>query len=226
MKDLIYSYLAGQSVIISFQQMFFNMAVALFIGVIIFVAYRFSYSGTVYSTRFNISLVMLTLITTTVMTVIGNNIALSLGMVGALSIVRFRTAVKDPRDTVFIFWAITVGICCGTASFLIAGIGSSFLFLFLIVAGRIRAENRYILVIRGNKNLETEIEAIVFQYYKNINLRVKNTTEESVEFIYELSSKTILKTQETQDMPITDKLYGLKKIDYVNLICQNDEINR
>ena len=73
------------------------------ISVFIFISYRLSHSGSVYSSKFNVSLVTLTLITTTVMIVIGNNIALSLGMVGALSIVRFRTAIKDSRGTRYIF---------------------------------------------------------------------------------------------------------------------------
>ena len=72
-----------------------------------------SHRGTIYSKKFNVSLVVLTVLTSMVMTVIGNNVALSLGMVGALSIVRFRTAIKDSRDTVYIFWTIIVGICCG-----------------------------------------------------------------------------------------------------------------
>lgn len=66
----------------------------------------------------------MTVLTTTVMTVIGNNIALSLGMVGALSIVRFRTAIKDSRDTVYIFWTVIVGICCGVGDYLVASAGS------------------------------------------------------------------------------------------------------
>lgn len=93
-----------------------RMAVAAVIACFIFLSYRLSHSGSIYSMKFNVSLAVLTLITTTVMIVIGNNIALSLGMVGALSIVRFRTAIKDSRDTIYIFWAIVVGICCGAGS--------------------------------------------------------------------------------------------------------------
>ena len=85
-------------------------------------AYRFSHSGAVYSARFNVSLLMMTLITTMIMNVIGNNISLSLGMVGALSIVRFRTAIKDTRDTAYIFWCIAVGICCGVSYYALAAI--------------------------------------------------------------------------------------------------------
>ena len=83
-----------------------RLAVSAVIAGFLFLSYRISHSGSIYSTKFNVSLAALTLITTMVMIVIGNNIALSLGMVGALSIVRFRTAIKDSRDTIYIFWAV------------------------------------------------------------------------------------------------------------------------
>ena len=76
-----------------------------------------------------------------VMTVIGNNIALSLGMVGALSIIRFRTSIKDSRDTVYIFWTIIIGICCGVGDFIVAAAGSSTVFLVLLLFGRVKKEN-------------------------------------------------------------------------------------
>ena len=94
---------------------------------------------------------MLTVLTAMVMTVIGNNLALSLGMVGALSIVRFRTAIKDSRDTAYIFWTIIAGICCGAGDYLVAGIGSVIVFLIMVLFGRIRNDNRILLVIRGLK---------------------------------------------------------------------------
>ena len=105
-----------------------RMAVSAVVAAFIFLSYRLSHAGSIYSRKFNVPLAALTMITTTVMIVIGNNIALSLGMVGALSIVRFRTAIKDSRDTIYIFWAIVVGICCGSGDYLVAGIGSAFIF--------------------------------------------------------------------------------------------------
>ena len=87
-----------------------RLVMSAIIAAFLFLSYRLSHSGSIYSAKFNVSLMALTVITTTVMIVIGNNIALSLGMVGALSIVRFRTAIKDSRDTIYIFWAIVVGI--------------------------------------------------------------------------------------------------------------------
>ena len=102
-----------------------HLIVALVLGALIYLSYYISHSGTIYSKKFNVSLVMLTVLTAMVMTVIGNNLALSLGMVGALSIVRFRTAIKDSRDTAYIFWTIIVGICCGAGDYIVAGIGSA-----------------------------------------------------------------------------------------------------
>ena len=83
-----------------------NIVMSAVLGFFIFLSYAISHRGTIYSKKFNASLVVLTVLTGTVMTVIGNNIALSLGMVGALSIVRFRTAIKDSRDSIYIFWTI------------------------------------------------------------------------------------------------------------------------
>lgn len=91
---------------------------------------------------------MLTLVTTLVMCVIGNNIALSLGMVGALSIVRFRTAIKDARDTAYIFGRSRQGICLRHFDFMIAVLGSVVIFLLMLVLGNIQGNNRYLLIVR------------------------------------------------------------------------------
>lgn len=115
-----------------------RMFVATVLACFIYLSYMISHEGSIYSKKFNVSLMALTTITTAVMIVIGNNVALSLGMVGALSIVRFRTAIKDSRDTIYIFWAIVVGICCGAGDFMVAGGGSAFTFLLLLVFGRIK----------------------------------------------------------------------------------------
>ncbi|HEO2249738.1 TPA: DUF4956 domain-containing protein, partial [Streptococcus agalactiae] len=99
MKDLLRNSLE-QSGNLSFQDMILHILVAALLSVVIYVSYAYTHSGTAYSKKFNVSLMTLTVLTATVMTVIGNNVALSLGMVGALSVVRFRTAIKDSRDTV------------------------------------------------------------------------------------------------------------------------------
>ena len=102
MKQYLYD-LVQQVEALNTAQLAIHIIMAVLLGFVIYVSYYVAHAGTVYSRKFNVSLVVLTVLTSTVMTVIGNNIALSLGMVGALSIVRFRTAIKDSRDTVYIF---------------------------------------------------------------------------------------------------------------------------
>ena len=212
------------------QAILLRLAMAVVIGAFIFLSYRLSHEGSIYSRKFNVSLVAMTVITTTVMVVIGNNIALSLGMVGALSIVRFRTAIKDSRDTIYIFWTIVVGICCGAGDFWVAGVGSAFTFLVLLIFGRVKNDDRLLLIIRSARVNEEKIEALVFQYYsRKANLRVKNTTETTVEFIYELSRRTADRAAKASKggvrKSITDALYEIGSIEYCNIVTQNDEIS-
>lgn len=168
----------------------------------------------------------LTVITTAVMIVIGNNIALSLGMVGALSIVRFRTAIKDSRDTIYIFWTIVTGICCGAGDFLISGVGCTFTFLILLIFGRIKNDNRMLFIIRTARVNEQRIEALMFQYFtRKANLRVKNTTENSVEFIYEISKRVLDRSGKGKEKSIIDAIYEIGNIEYCNIVMQNDEIS-
>lgn len=212
------------------QSILLRLAMAAAIACFIYLSYKISHEGSIYSKKFNVSLMALTVITTSVMVVIGNNIALSLGMVGALSIVRFRTAIKDSRDTVYIFWTIVVGICCGAGDFLVAAVGSAFAFLILLFFGRIKNDDRILLIVRSARVNEERIEALIFQYYaRKANLRVKNTTESSVEFIYELSKRAMEKAQKHKGgyptKSITDAIYEIGNIEYCNIVTQNDEIS-
>lgn len=226
MKEFLYNYFQNTSGSLSLQDALMNFAVALGLGIVIFLSYRYSHSGAVYSARFNVSLVKLTLITTLVMNVIGNNIALSLGMVGALSIVRFRTAIKDPRDTTYIFWCIAVGICCGVSDYMIAAVGTGVIFLFVLMFGAVKANDRYLLIAHASSQAQAEIEnAVLVTFAGKATMRVKNTTRENVEYIYELSGRLLDKTKK-KGLSITDRLYEIEGTQSVNLVCQNEEINR
>ena len=114
-----------------------NNIIALIVSFFIMFIYKISYVGTAYSRKFNISIGTITIITAMIMSIISNNIALSLGMVGALSIIRFRTAVKDVRDATYIFWAIAAGIGCGVSlSMRLLLLVQLFYFFFLLLQGK------------------------------------------------------------------------------------------
>jgi len=207
------------------QEILLNIGMSALLGFLIYISYYITHRGTVYSKKFNASLVVLTMLTGVVMTVIGNNIALSLGMVGALSIVRFRTAVKDSRDTVYIFWTIIVGICCGVGDYSVALIGSAGVFVVLLVLGLIKNDNRMLLIIRGKRDSQSTAQAKVYQLFrKRAILRVQNTTEDDFELIYELSQTTIKKSVDST-YQISDEIYQIGRIEYVNLVMQNDEVS-
>ena len=114
---------------------------AFLVGLYVFFIYRITFAGVIYSRTFNLSLVMLCMVTATVIMFMANNVKLSLGMVGALSIVRFRTAIKDPIDTVFMFWAIAEGIALGAGYFIAGVIAAVFIGLCMILPqGRIKSK--------------------------------------------------------------------------------------
>ncbi|HFQ9029105.1 TPA: DUF4956 domain-containing protein [Streptococcus agalactiae] len=224
MKDLLRNSLE-QSGNLSFQDMILHILVAALLSVVIYVSYAYTHSGTAYSKKFNVSLMTLTVLTATVMTVIGNNVALSLGMVGALSVVRFRTAIKDSRDTVYIFWTIVVGIYCGVGDYVVAALGSSVIFILLWVMGRVKNENRMLLIVKCDRTLEVDLEGIFFQYFDGKAVqRVKNSTTNTIEMIFEISRKDYDK-QHHVDNQLTEKVYQLGNIDYFNIVSQSDEIN-
>lgn len=220
---------------LSVQDIILRIGMSAVLGIVVYLSYRLSHTGTIYSAKFNITLLTLTILTATVMTVIGNNVALSLGMVGALSIIRFRTSIKDSRDTVYIFWTIIIGICCGVGDFVVAAVGSAIVFLVLLIFGRIRNEHRLLLIIRCDRDRESDVRRALFEYFPTPpTLKAENTTNESIEFLYELNRKMLDKAQarervnavasERSSRSLAELLYELGGMDYVNIVEQSDEI--
>jgi len=224
MRNILLDILT-QSGGLTVQDIAIRMGAASLLSVVIYISYWFTHAGASYSKKFNVSLITLTILSCTVITVIGNNIALALGMAGALSIVRFRTAIKDSRDTTYIFWAVIVGLCSGVGDFWTAIIGSGVVFIVMLLMGRVRNENRILLIIKSKKSLESEIEGVVFQHFNmKPMLRVKNTTPDSVEFIFEMGRNTYNRTYKGEKN-ITQLLYEKDGVEYVNIVTQNDEIS-
>ena len=224
MREKIFSLFTNPSDM-TWEQILMNIGVAALLGFFVFISYYISHRGTIYSKKFNASLVILTVLTGTVMTVIGNNIALSLGMVGALSIVRFRTAIKDSRDTVYIFWAIIIGICCGVGNYLVASVGSAVVFVVILILGCIKSDNRILLIVRAARSKQPIVKSKVYKLFGGkAVLRVENTTEGSVELIYELT-QNMLKKAEKNEPDISGSIYAIGNVEYVNTVMQNDEVS-
>ena len=149
------------------ETVFLILVIAFIVALIIYLTYKNTYTGVMYNPRFNVSLIMITMVTTIVMVVIGSNISVSLGMVGALSIIRFRTAVKDPRDTAFIFWAVVSGLACGTQNYTIVIAGSIVICLVLFGFKKvISRDDKFILIIKGKDFSIDVIEKIISKKVK------------------------------------------------------------
>ncbi len=228
MKELLYNGLMTTQGALTLTDVIINFVAACVISILIFVSYKLSHSGAVYSRKFNVSLVMLVLVTTLVMNVIGNNIALSLGMVGALSIVRFRTAIKDPRDTAYIFWAIAVGICCGVSDYLIAGIGTFIIFLFLALFGIVKDNERILIVIHMDVKASEAIENAMMSLFEGkAILRVDNRNVDNgqAEVIYEISDKMLAKSKKVNGA-CNKVLAAIEGVNAISMVRQDDEINQ
>lgn len=142
---------------VSMLDMAIAMALAFFIGIFIFFVYKKTFSGVMYSSSFGVTLVALTMITTLVILAVTSNVVLSLGMVGALSIVRFRTAIKEPLDIAFLFWAIAVGIVLAAGMIPLAVIGSIVIGVVLLVfVNRKSHFNPYLIVINCDSHASEE----------------------------------------------------------------------
>ena len=158
------------------------------VGLIIAFVYRRCYRGVLYSPTFAMTLMMLTLITTPVVMCIKSNIALSMGMVGALSIVRFRTAVKDPMDTAYMFWALTMGILLGAELYVhaLAVVLGISVILMLMTFVRFRNPNSYLLVVHYDDYAESEITQLLRRTVRQRKLRSKTVTRSGAEMTVEV----------------------------------------
>ncbi|MDD5899183.1 MAG: DUF4956 domain-containing protein [Clostridia bacterium] len=193
------SGLAAQFKSIVPADLFIALGLAFVTGIIIAIVYRKTYRGVLYSPSFTLTLVMLTLITTPVVMCIKSDIALSMGMVGALSIVRFRTAVKDPLDTAYMFWALTMGILLGAGLHLIALIVVLCIsvLMFVLTFVKFTNPNAYLLVLHYDEYCEGAIQSELGRSVKSHKLRSKTLTRAGAEMTYEvrLSDKTEVVTR-------------------------------
>lgn len=165
-----------------------TMIVTAFLALYIFFVYRIITKKTFYSKSFNISLAGVSVITAAIILTVQSSIVISLGMVGALSIVRFRTAIKDPMDLMFLFWSISIGIICGAGLAEIAVILSLVLTVGIVVLDRIPvAKAPMILVVNStNSDVENDLMDIVNEFSKHSKIKSRNMTSTTLDITIEL----------------------------------------
>ena len=168
-----------------------GLAAALVIGLFIFVIYRKTLTGVMYSTGFALTLVGLSLVTTLVIMAVTSNVVLSLGMVGALSIVRFRAAIKEPVEIVFLFWSLAVGIVIGAGMISLAVIGSAIIgVILLLFANRRIHSDPYILVAScADEAAETAVLELLTKAAARCIVKSKTVTAAGIELTAELRTR-------------------------------------
>jgi uncharacterized membrane protein YhiD involved in acid resistance len=201
-------------------EVIFHLSVALVCGVFISLLYRLTYRGVNYSSNYVVSIIMLTMITALVIMVIGNNLARAFGLVGAMSIIRFRTAIKDTQDIMFIFFALAIGLACGAGMFLLAIIGSVFIGCGLWLAIAVNSENPrskpYLLqVYMLSQHMdERVIIPSLERYCKRVDMINMKTLGESDRPMVELSYYVYFKRARDGSSLLSElnKLEGIQKV--------------
>lgn len=194
-----------------------SLAVALLFSFILWATYRLSNTKATYQPRFAATLIALSLLSTILMDLIQSNLALSLGMLGSLSIVRFRTNIKDTRDIGYIFWSMAVGLAASTGCYLIGGIGSLLLGLLMLVTKKsATATDEMMFVIRGSNTDMDAINTLVQRECIRSTVKAKNVLSDSYEIVYQV------RVSQDESNPMIRNLFDLGGVDSVNLLAGNN----
>lgn len=191
-----------------------TLGMAALFAAILWIAYRFAHTRDSYEPKFAVTLIVLSFVSTILMDLIQTNLALSLGMLGSLSIVRFRTNIKDPRDIGFIIWSMAIGIAAATESLLIGLVGSVILAaVMILIKGSGARTNQMLLVVRGSDVDLNRIQAIVDHMEGTNTIKAKNILSDSFELVYEVN------VSDAESNDVIDNIFELGGIDSVNLLA-------
>lgn len=195
-----------------------TLAFALITGVLISLVYKITYRGVLYSPQFSMVLIMLTLVTAPVVMAIGSNVALSMGMVGALSIVRFRTAIKEPMDLMFLFWSISVGIICGAGLAQVAVILSVVMTLGILILDRLPVARAPMIFVVNADNFDAEDAVVetVRKYAKHYRIKSRNLAENSLDLVLELRTD--------EGGKLVREVMGLAGVTSASLLAHDGEV--
>lgn len=207
--DIFKSSFLEKSASFSLVDSLIGMASAFILGIFIYFVYKKTFNGVVYSHSFNISLMVMTLATALVIMGISQNVLLSLGMVGALSIVRFRTPIKDPMDLMFLFWSVVVGILCGAGFIPLAVLGTIVIGIVIVLfQHKIVVENPFLVVVKYEfEETGADIEYLLKQHAQKYVLKSSSVvSEREMEVTYEVR----LKDDEAKLVAAIHKLEGVE----------------
>ncbi len=219
-KEEILSYFYTNSTEYGVKRTLIILLCGLAVGLIIYLTYYISSEKIAYNRKFNWSLVIMHLITVIVMMMISSNIAVSLGMVGALSIVRFRTAVKDSRDTMFIFWAMAEGLCVSSQNWRMTFTSVLFIAAVLIISSGVPGvRNKYLLIVNGEgKPIDRRLfEEKLKPYVTGFRVRTANKDADHEEMICEI------RTRGEVNLDVLDALLSVPGVASVNWVAQSGE---
>ena len=196
-------------------QILISLVAALGMTCIMWAAYRLSNTEDSYQPKFATTLVALTLVSTILMDLIRSNLALSLGMLGSMSIIRFRTNIQDPRDIGFIFWSVSLGLAAATECYLIGIAGSLLLGVFMITtAPKNKNERTLLLVVRGSSTNLDGLQVILNNYCVLTSLKAKNILADSYELVYQVDINL------AQSNRMIQEIFTLGGVDSVNLLAE------
>lgn len=193
------------------------MLLSLALGLLIYFVYKKTFQGVVYNRSFNFTLIFISMVTAFIILPITSNLTLSLGMVGALSIVRFRTAVKEPIDIAYLFWAIAVGITTGAGFYSLSILGSLFISVVVVAFSFIRGSNAgfYLLVINYKSGSQNNVSKVIEKIPQK-KLKTKTITDGNVEATYEIRIKN-------SDTSFISELSGIDGVTNAALVSYNGE---
>ncbi|HYH02134.1 MAG TPA: DUF4956 domain-containing protein [Bacillota bacterium] len=196
-------------------ELFFSTVLA---ALMYFVYYR-SYSKLTYNKKFNITLVMVAFGCTFMMLLIQDDLAVSFGVMGTLSIIRFRANVKDNRDIGFILWALVIGLSVGTSNFVIAVVYSVTMTIYMCLSqdGKLTLKN-YLLIVRGT-NYTYDLDNFICGFAKGIRLKAKNLTKETFELVYDIN----LGNKQEENI-LTEAILSQPNVISANLLSPNSEM--
>lgn len=205
---------------ISLGRLISAIAISSVAGILVAIVYRVTYGGVLFNKQFLLGLILMSMITTTIILAISSNLVLSLGMVGALSIVRFRTAIKEPMDTIFMFWSLAAGILVGAGFFLIAILATLIIgtvFILINSLGKfIKPRDSYYLIIRYDVSAQDRVDTALKRFPES-RVKSKRITIGLQELVLELRLGK-------EQMRLLDHLRSIPLVDEVNLVSNYSDM--